>query len=161
MLYALESLNVWSADGIDPWRPIRDLERLRRASAAYEEHARHNLSVYTSQQITGRGKYTRTRARLHARSSYDMIRDGSFAALGEFDIAYVDGDHAAARALVDCCACFGSLVRGGVLIIDDLDRRWHLGKPWVYEAARAFLDAFEKLYRVLYRTDTQLAVVKL
>lgn len=147
MLYAIETIKAGQVVGIDPWQPPRDLQRLRDAFAVYRTNFFHNLEPYLGANV-----------RHHERSSFDMIRDGSFAALGKFDVAYIDGDHRAAEALVDCIAGFWSLDIGGLMIIDDIHRRWHLGRPWVREAMRAFLDAFETRYTVAWRSDQQIAV---
>ena len=77
-----------------------------------------------------------------------------------YDMALVDGDHRAGECLVDSVLAFGLLRIGGILVIDDLRRRWFRQRPFVYEGVQAFLMAFEKRYEILYRSQNQIGLIR-
>jgi hypothetical protein len=79
----------------------------------------------------------------------------------EFDLAYVDGNHDAPNALLDILLCFNLLRVGGILVIDDYDRRQARGgRIQVQAAVQAFEDTHHGLYDELYRHYKQVAFVK-
>lgn len=78
----------------------------------------------------------------------------------QFDMALVDGDHRAGECLVDSVLAFGLLRIGGIMVIDDLRRRWFRQRPFVYEGVQAFLMAFEKRYTVLFRAQNQIGLIR-
>lgn len=78
----------------------------------------------------------------------------------QFDMALVDGDHRAGECLLDSVLAFGLLRIGGILVIDDLRRRWFRQRPFVYEGVQAFLMAFEKRYTVLFRAQNQIGLIR-
>jgi hypothetical protein len=78
-----------------------------------------------------------------------------------FDLAVIDGDHHAAEAITDMVMCWQYLKKGGLLIIDDYERRWLHGKPHVKEAARSFMLAFEDRIEVALECKRQLWLRKI
>jgi hypothetical protein len=63
--------------------------------------------------------------------------------------------------LTDAALCWDLLARGGVMIFDDLQRRWRNGKPYVREGVLGFLDAFESRYIFIYRAPRNYAIRKI
>lgn len=79
----------------------------------------------------------------------------------EFDLVYVDGNHDAPNALLDILLCFNLLRVGGILVIDDYDRRQARGgRIQVQAAVQAFEDTHHGLYDELYRHYKQVAFIK-
>lgn len=76
----------------------------------------------------------------------------------EFDAIYIDGDHNAPQAIFDMVVSWEMLNVGGIMIVDDLHRRWHLGKPHVHEAVRAFCETHEKRMDIVHRSARQIAM---
>jgi hypothetical protein len=74
------------------------------------------------------------------------------------DMVFVDGSHSAKNAMEDMVLSFHMLRRGGIMVIDDLDRRWRRGAPSVWEAARGFTDAYEGIINWVYRDNRQCCI---
>lgn len=139
MRWVLEHLNPSVARGIDPYKATK-----RRSQEAYDNHRKRALANLAEWIGTGQ-------CRVYYYSSDEVLRlkhmnidDDSM------DLILVDGDHGAAEALTDCVLCWPKLKIGGIMVMDDYNRRWHLGKPWSHEAIDAFLMAFEKRYDLLW-----------
>jgi hypothetical protein len=79
---------------------------------------------------------------------------------GTLDMVFIDGSHSAREAMEDMVLSFPLLRRGGIMVIDDVDRRWRRGAPSVYEAARGFTDAYEGIIDWLYRSPRQWAITR-
>lgn len=77
-----------------------------------------------------------------------------------YDLIYVDGDHFGPAALADMVLAWRLLSVGGIMVVDDIHRRWLHGKSSVREAWRAFQDVYEDRYEYIYREPHQAAVRK-
>jgi SAM-dependent methyltransferase len=77
-----------------------------------------------------------------------------------FDVCYVDGAHNADQAILDIVLMFRLLRDGGVIVIDDYDRKVRGGRPQVKPAVDAFEVTFEGNFDVLYRHQKQVAFIK-
>lgn len=151
MLWMLNHLLLRPNDravGVDPYTPKRSHKA--EASAAMRAAAEANLAPYLE------------RARLLPCSSFDFLvqavaKQGSIATP---DAIYVDGDHAAPSALEDMVLSWRLLRTGGVMIVDDVHRRWSGRRPQVREAVQAFEAAYETRFKWLYREPRQVAYVK-
>lgn len=82
------------------------------------------------------------------------------AVLPAYDMAFVDGDHRGGECLVDCCLSFVLLRLGGLLIVDDMRKRWFRQRPFVLEGVNGFMAGFETRYEVLYREKNQIGFVR-
>jgi len=152
--WMIEAVGFDFSIGIDPYVAIRQRRRLLDAVAVARANADENLAG-----LVASGKLARIFA-----SSGDVFANraayGLTGAAARFDCAYVDGDHRAPEALRDMVGAWDLLKVGGLMIVDDLQRRWHLGQPWVYEAFRAFSEVYEKRAAVLYRNKLSVGLIK-
>ncbi len=78
----------------------------------------------------------------------------------QFDIAYVDANHEAPAALTDMINCWRILKLGGVMIVDDAERRYRGGMPAVAVALDAFENCFHGYFDVVFRHPKQVCYVK-
>lgn len=76
-----------------------------------------------------------------------------------FDLIYVDGDHSGSGTMRDLVLSFDVLAVGGVIVIDDLNRRWNKGKPQTREAFEGWFSAYENHLEPVYR-DKRIAIVQ-
>lgn len=160
--------------GVDPWFP--DRRRHEELFRTYRENFWHNVAVSGAEDllIPGPGGRISTRFRFGPTSclmaewpSQEYLAGviQQQIAAGElppqFDLCIVDGDHHGAEALTDMVLCWRVLKQGGILVIDDYERRWLHGKPHVKEAAHAFFQAFEDRLEKLLECKRQLWLRKL
>jgi predicted O-methyltransferase YrrM len=149
MLWVLANLPIERAVGVDPYIPHR-----KKLAKEYERHrinATNNLGPYIGNRVTMEYEPSH----LYLSQAVANLR------AAEFDLIYVDGSHYGPDALLDMQLSWILLSVGGVMIIDDVHRRWFHGRPQVREAMRAFEDVYENRYQWLYRRPHQNAVVKL
>lgn len=78
----------------------------------------------------------------------------------EFDMAYVDGNHEAPKAMLDILLCFGLLREGGLLVVDDYERYMRGGMPQVRPAVNAFMSTHRGYFDVVYEHPKQIAFIK-
>jgi predicted O-methyltransferase YrrM len=134
------------AIGIDPylparwWRQEEADEHKRRAYANLQPYDGWSLSIQ--------------------KSEYALLKMCNADPTVLFDVLYVDGNHNAPEALTDMMLGWRLLRDGGLMIVDDADRRWRQGKPLVHEAIVSFETAYETLFDVLYRSQKQVCYVK-
>ncbi len=76
---------------------------------------------------------------------------GTFTDEHFFDVVYVDGDHRAAPALCDMILGWKLLRPGGLMLLDDTNRRWGNGMPLTMDGTLAFLRAIEDRYYYVYQ----------
>lgn len=150
MVYAFEHLGVQLAVGIDPY--VAPRAKQQAAFDVYRANAEHNLRG--RQSVLSYEPSVKALAALVAGAD---LGEGSDDLV---DLIYVDGDHAAHRTLYDCCLAWELLAIGGVMVMDDYNRRWQRGKPWSHEGIDAWLHGYETRYREVYRTPKQVAVRK-
>lgn len=148
MLWVLDRLKPAKAYGVDPYRAPKP--RMQPAYDVYRGNAANNLV----------GPVTAGVVRLIYEASEDFLRRDSMP-LGSVDFLYVDGDHRASATLTDAVLGWRFVKPGGLVIFDDYNRRWHMGKPWTKEGVDAFLTAFEQRYEIAFRNKIQVAVRKL
>lgn len=152
MIWILENCpNIELCVGVDPWEPPR--EKQAAAYQTYKLNAFHNLGPYIKE-----GK-----VQLVEEVSQDWLRrcwDDPAQSFEQFDLIYLDGDHRGHLVLQDAVFAWPLLKPGGYLVWDDLNRRWTHGKPWVREAADAFLAAYESMYYWYFREPRQWAIKK-
>jgi predicted O-methyltransferase YrrM len=153
MRWVLEHIDPTIAIGIDPY--VAPKPRLQPAYLEHKAAMLHNLHPWL---VTGKVEVWYLSSRHALRR--DGLEDHSF------DLIFIDGDHHASNALLDICFAWPLLKIGGILVMDDYNRRWHLGRPWTHEAIDAFLMGFEKYYDLLWgapkdNRTKQIAVRKL
>lgn len=147
--WVLENLRPDIAWGIDPYIAPRP-----RQQGIYDEYlatALRRLAPWLAQ----------SRVRLIQRRSFDYLRD-EHAALGDESVglAYVDGGHFSWDVVQDACLLWPKLRRGGVIIFDDLQRVFNLGKPLVRLGVWPFLHAYDTRWEPFFWEGRQLAVRK-
>jgi hypothetical protein len=94
---------------------------------------------------------------IHARMSQEYLQSEN----REFDMIYVDGNHEAPHALFDMELSWRLLRVGGLLVVDDAERRYRGGMPSVAVALQAFEDCYHGYFDVLYRHPKQVAYLKI
>ena len=141
--------------GIDPWKPGR--KHHVEMFATYERNCRYNLwaaGADLPKPVNGelmsncQFRIGETHCRVVKASSHDYLRMGVDVDYGEgvcFDLVLVDADHSAPGTLIDMVLGWRKLKPGGLMIVDDFDRRWHNARPNVHEAVLAFWNCFEHL----------------
>jgi len=138
MRWVMENLHPVDAIGIDPYIPKK-----RREAAQYLQHfknAKENLKLW----LAG-GQML-----LIKETSQVVLRSGARIHDDTFDLIYCDGDHTCLNAMTDFILCWPRLKLGGIMIMDDMLRRWQLGWPWTREAILAFLTVIEKRFEPLW-----------
>lgn len=148
MLWVLDHVRPAKAYGVDPYRAPKP--RLQPAYDVYRANAAANLAPFVTSGVV----------RLIYEASEDYLRRDSMP-LNSVDLFYVDGDHRASATLTDAVLGWRFVKPGGLVIFDDYNRRWHMGKPWTHEGVDAFLHAFEQRYEIAWRNKVQVAVRKL
>ena len=144
MRWVFENLDPDSAIGIDPWVPKK-----RREAKQYRQH-RANCLENLKQWNDGRLVILESTSQHLLRCGREdnavvpLIPDESF------DLIYCDGDHTCLNSMTDFILCWPRLKLGGIMIMDDLLRRWQLGWPWTREAILAFLTVIEKRFEPLW-----------
>jgi len=144
MRWVFENLDPESAMGIDPWVPKK-----RREAKQYRQH-KTNCMENLKDWIDGRLVILEAPSQHVLRccrsedASTPLIPDESC------DLIYCDGDHTCLNAMTDFILCWPRLKLGGVMIMDDMLRRWQLGWPWTREAILAFLTVIEKRFEPLW-----------
>lgn len=159
--------------GIDPWIPDRRWHKERYQEA--RGHFFHNFNTLLGTEPTTRY----SGATLHSwagtlgenpsgvfqveQSSQDYLRHGiddDFPGQ-PFDLAYIDAAHSAYEAMMDMMLAWRKLRAGGLMIIDDLNRRYHNGRCCVYEAARGFFETVEWNCNHVFENKRQLWIRKI
>lgn len=153
-LWSLHNLKPELWVGIDPWHPDRRWHKERYEQA--RSNFFHNFNTYIgtvgtaypgdNRKTVWHGDKDGTK-NVHqiAISSQDYLRDGIDADFpGQpFDMAYIDAAHSAIEAMSDMLLAWRKLAAGGLMIIDDMNRRYHNARPAVYEAAWAWWNCCE------------------
>lgn len=149
MAWVLQHLEPKSAVGIDAW--VAPREEQEEAFVQYKRRAIENLNPWISDG---------TLLMLEGRSQEQL------AALNKqrptFDLIYVDGDHHAPEAMLDMQLAFQMLRRkSGWMIVDDLHRQWHHGRPEVFFAVRAFELLYKGRAKRVWEDGRQIAFQRL
>ncbi len=152
MDWAIRNLEITQAFGIDPWvvpRPAmaeRVAEQRARAYANLQPHM--DSGVLTL--IQG---YSQSTLKM-----WDV--NGPPFSLDRLDLIYVDGDHRGREAMEDMVLSWPFLRRGGMMVLDDYNKRWQRGRPWSYEAINGFLMAYECRYEEIHRDPQRIIIRK-
>lgn len=165
-LWILDNLRPQEWCGIDPWRPGR--KHHVKMFEAYEENFWHNMRVsgadIDAMQAAGIGLHTfdykgtcpafTTRCRVAKYSSHQYLRDMVDYTYPDqhFDLFVVDGDHSAIGCLTDLVLGWRKVAVGGLIVLDDYDRRWHQARPNVHEAVNAFWSCYEHFCEKIVET---------
>lgn len=143
-LWLLQNLQPQLFVGIDPWVPDRRWHR--EQFDAWKANYFHNLQTFVGDEfhedepLKFSMRSRTTNVHQICKSSQDYLRweiDTDFPGQ-PFDMVYVDAAHDAIGAMTDMVLAWRKLAPGGIMLIDDMDRRWHNARPAVLEAARAF-----------------------
>lgn len=138
-----ENLNPTRAIGVDPWVPPQ--EKQRAAFEKYVINSQANLRQFIDEKTVT----------LYRKTSQEWLSNEchSNGMIQRFDLIYVDGDHHGPEALLDMLLCSQLLSRpkmkrekrgwkqvkaGGRMVVDDLQRIYHSGKPLVLPAVQAY-----------------------
>ena len=150
-IWLMENIKPDRWVGIDPWKPGR--KHHVGMFETYEANFWHNINACgatVSPDHRGNAVFgwEPTFCRVVKASSHDYLRTGVDMDYGIgvcFDLVLVDGDHSAPGTLIDMVLGWRKLKPGGLMIVDDFDRRWHNARPNVHEAVLAFWNCFEHL----------------
>lgn len=183
---ALDSAGVWPPKGATRYLEIGVCEgaslfwilrRARKLELAtvvdpFIAPKRHNQKKYDEHERRFQkncARWLEVREQYHSTANIEHVKAPSSAALIAFlannhrepyDAIYVDGAHDAPTVMLDLTLAFQLLKPGGVMVVDDLHRRWHLGKPWVHEGFNGWMMAYEKQVDVVHRNQRQAALIK-
>jgi hypothetical protein len=136
MRWVMENLKPQKAIAIDPYAPKRRHEK--KQYEKQQANMRENLAEWIeSGQLD-----------IYEEKSIDVLRRIDWD--NQFDLVYVDGSHKALDCCTDCCLAWPMLKMQGILIMDDYDRRWHIGWPWSKEGYDSFMTVADKRFRVLW-----------
>jgi len=143
MRWVLENMKPERAVAIDPYIPKRKKEtehyaKLRQNALAqlkpWIDKKTLNIITQKSQDVL----------RIFCHAYAHIIPDNGF------DLIYCDGDHRCLPTLVDCVLAWPKLKVGGIMIMDDYDRRYQRGWPMSREGIDAFLVGAEKHYDLVW-----------
>jgi len=81
-------------------------------------------------------------------TSQEWLASGPHAQV--FDVVYVDGAHNADEALTDLALVWPYVRNGGVMLVDDYDKKISGGRPQVFQALNAFMSCFEGCFDILF-----------
>ena len=157
-LWLLQHLFPAEWCGIDPWRPGR--KHHVEMFATYERNFWYNLRVSGATHsvdeaalagsvqlfefpLAGAGPSTRCRVVKDSSHRYLMSPVDKDYPDEYFDLFIVDGDHSAIGCLTDLVLGWRKLKVGGLIVLDDYDRRWHQARPNVHEAVNAWWNCYE------------------
>lgn len=171
-LWTLHNLKPELWVGVDPWIPDRRYHADRYQEA--RSHFFHNVSTYIGHdplKPIDRDARDRKHHWFSEKrdvwqieiSSQDYLRHGIDEDFpGQpFDMAYVDAAHSSYEAMLDMMLAWRKLRGGGLMIIDDLNRRHHNGRCAVYEAARGFFETVEWNCNHVFENKRQLWIRKI
>ncbi len=145
--------------GIDPWIPDRRWHAQQYVE--WKANCWHNLETFSGAPLQEQSANAyRTQAGptdcwiitepsdIYLRTNIDKFFPGQ-----PFDLVYVDGGHDTLCAMLDMILLWKKLQVGGLMIVDDTDRRWHNARPSVLEATKAFWNLIEHCGKRLCITD--------
>lgn len=150
MWWVLNNLKPSKAMTIDPWEA--NCKRLKRREfrgyrARYHANLKRWLDDGTLTVFDG--------------TSFDVLRDRHKEIPDEsVDLCYVDGAHRAWDTMGDLILVWPKIKFGGVVIVDDLQRRWLNGKPLVRPAYFAFQIVYDSRYEWVFCEPRQAAFRK-
>lgn len=148
LIWCLENLRLDLAVGIDPY--IAPKRRMQPSYDAYKREAAQRLENYAGRV-----------ALVYESSDVWLMKQCSLKDHGFYDMLLVDGDHNGIPALTDMVLGWRLLNVGGIMVVDDIHRRWLHGRSKVREAWRAWCDVYEDGYEFVFREPHQAAVRKI
>ena len=151
LVWILENLDPSLAVGVDPYIPPRRMQA--DAYRTYRDNCRWNLTRWIQD-----GK-----VRLYEHPSSWLMTDRGWRRVKResFDLCYLDGSHLASDLMLDAILCWERLRRGGIMVFDDMQRRWHLGRALVRPAVMAFMTIYDSRWEMFFMEPRQLAIRKL
>lgn len=151
MRWVMENTNCRWSHAVDPY------EAPRRSKAAvfrrYEKRVRQNLEPWLSRS-------SRNRVRFVKEKSFEWLRGPEQPDDLTFDFIYVDGDHRGHITMMDLTLSWMKLKIGGIMAVDDLNRRWAHSQPSTWEAFSGFVLAYDHLFDFMYRTRKSAMIMK-
>lgn len=173
-LWTLHNLDPDLWVGVDPWIPDRRWHKDRYVKA--RSHFIHNFTAYLGTEPFSSEEHSaymrswggQMGENPHgvfqvALSSQDYLRHGIDEDFpGQpFDMAYIDAAHSSYEAMLDMMLAWRKLCAGGLMIIDDMNRRYHNGRCAVFEAARGFFATVEWNCTHVFENKRQLWIRKI
>lgn len=173
MRWVIDNLNPGTAIGVDPWTAPR-----RREQAPFDVYKTNCFANLSNELTSGLCK-------IYEEESVTWIANQLKSKAGRhvFDMIYVDGDHGGAACLTDMMMAYHLLATkthdrqvstidkngnanvltrcGGVMVIDDLQRFFHHGKPLVKIAVHAFEQVMHGKMHKIWEDGRQCAFVRL
>lgn len=163
MVWAIHRLNLEFAVGVDPYSFTSGPRMRERNVAIREAEARMVINIARAVENMdhpdGLVRIIRFLSKFYL---VDHVHE-KFARRVEkpttFNLIYIDGDHSGLGTLRDLVLAFEVLEVGGVLVVDDLNRRWAKGRPQTKEAFEGWYAACENHLEPIYR-DKRIAMVQ-
>lgn len=163
-LWMLQHLKPEKWVGIDPWKAGR--KHHIETSRIQQENFWHNMRVSgadlstVDMSLLSRVRsshsfwFGHTKCYVEKDSSHDVLRHEIDEYFADFtvDVYVVDGDHSSQGCLTDLVLGWRKLRPGGLILLDDFDRRWHQGRAHVHEGVLAFWMAFEHLCEKVFES---------
>lgn len=147
--------------GVDPFLPSRNWKP--GEGKAHQARAEKNLELWYGCEGVEHPRNMlcfdadkRPRCELHREDSQTYLGDEN----RKFHIGYVDGSHDAPQCNFDMTAIWKTLHLGGLLVVDDYERRYRGGRPQVRVACDAFEYTHWGYFDVLYIHPKQKCYVK-
>lgn len=171
-LWLLHNLKPELFVSVDPWKPDRRWHGERYVEA--RSHFFHNFSSYIGSVGTaypgdnrktiwhGEKEGTKNVHQISI-SSQDYLMEGIDRDFpGQpFDCIYIDAAHSSIEAMTDMVLSWRKLAAGGIMLIDDMNRRYHNGRQAVFEAARAFQSIVDWNSEHVFENKRQLWIRKI
>lgn len=145
MAWVLEHLTPDRCVGVDPYMAPK--KKMQAKYDLYRLDARRRFQA--NEKVV-----------LVSESSQTWLLSHAVSGAEPYDFVYVDGDHEGVAALTDMIMAWRILGVGGIMVVDDIHRRWHRGHSKVREAWKAWQDVYEDNYSYIYREAHQAAVRK-
>lgn len=152
LVWVMQNLHPLRVDAVDPYIPGRNNQV--QLFIEYENRVCNNTKYW--QQIT----HHRVRSDEWLRG-VGPVQDPGPPPDKHYDFIYVDGDHRGQFCATDLVNAWWKLNVGGIMCIDDFNRRWARSQPSTWEAATGFILAFDHQFEWIYRTKKQLCIRKL
>ena len=149
MVWVLENLKPSFAIGIDPY--VAPRAKFQPQYDEFKRRAYANLDRWI----------TAGTVQLHHHASFDFLRtQHQVVPDGSVDLAYIDGAHFSWDVVQDATLTWPKIKRGGMVVFDDLQRVFNLGKPLVRLGVWPWLHAYDGRWELAWWQGRQLAIRK-
>lgn len=171
MRWVMENLKPDLAIGVDPW--VDPKGKSHDVFAQYEQNCYRNLKPWLGNESVSLFKESSDEFLCRA-----VLED----MFPPFDLIYVDGDHTGYQCMSDMMLAYKLLAvdtgrrvlstvdkkgrqnvatrTGGVMVVDDLQRVWHFGRPLVRIAVHAFEMVMHGRMHKIWEDGRQCAFVR-